>query len=79
MYVRSNREAFHSLQRRELGMQESVIVVGVGMIPFTEPGSNEPYPIMATKAARAALYDARIGYDLVQQAYVGYVYGAAAV
>ena len=45
------------------------------MIPFTKPGANEPYPQMAAKATRAALTDAGIGYELVQQAYVGYVYG----
>jgi acetyl-CoA acetyltransferase len=45
------------------------------MIPFTKPGANEPYPRMAAKATRQALADAGIGYELVQQAYVGYVYG----
>ena len=50
-------------------------VAGVGMIPFTKPGANEPYPQMAAKATRQALADAGIGYELVQQAYVGYVYG----
>ena len=56
-------------------MSRNVFVTGVGMIPFTKPGANEPYPQMAAKAARQALADAGIGYDLVQQAYVGYVYG----
>ena len=56
-------------------MSRDVIVAGVGMIPFTKPGANEPYPQMASKAARAALSDAGIGYEFVQQAYVGYVYG----
>lgn len=45
------------------------------MIAFTKPGANEPYPQMSAKATRAALADAGIGYELVQQAYVGYVYG----
>lgn len=53
----------------------TVYVSGVGMIPFTKPGKNEPYPIMASKAVRAALADAGIGYEQVQQAYAGYVYG----
>lgn len=56
-------------------MSRSVYVAGVGMIPFAKPGANEPYPQMAAKATRQALTDAGIGYDFVQQAYVGYVYG----
>jgi len=53
----------------------AVIVAGVGMIEFTKPGANEPYPVMASTAARGALGDAGIDYTAVQQAYVGYVYG----
>jgi len=45
------------------------------MIPFVKPGANEPYPVMGAAAGRLALADAGIGYDAVQQAYVGYVYG----
>ncbi|MES2911507.1 MAG: lipid-transfer protein [Pseudomonadota bacterium] len=56
-------------------MSHDVFVTGVGMIPFTKPGANEPYPQMAAKAVGQALADAGIGYELVQQAYVGYVYG----
>src|SRR5262245_1995120 len=56
-------------------MNRDVIVAGVGMIPFTKPGANEPYPVMASKATLLALGDAGIAYDKVQQAYVGYVYG----
>ena len=56
-------------------MRHDVFVTGVGMIPFTKPGANLPYPQMAAEATRAALADAGIGYGLVQQAYVGYVYG----
>ncbi len=56
-------------------MSQDVFVTGVGMIPFTKPGANEPYPLMAATAVRAALADAGIGYESVQQAYVGYVYG----
>jgi acetyl-CoA acetyltransferase len=56
-------------------MSRDVVVAGVGMIPFTKPGANEPYPQMAAKATRAALADAGIGFELLQQAYVGYVYG----
>lgn len=56
-------------------MTSSVIVAGVGMIPFTKPGASEPYPVMAAKAIRAALANAGVEYDKVQQAYAGYVYG----
>ena len=56
-------------------MSRDVFVAGIGMIPFTKPGTNEPYPQMAAKATGLALADAGIGYELVQQAYVGYVYG----
>jgi acetyl-CoA acetyltransferase len=56
-------------------MSRDVYVAGVGMIPFTKPGANAPYPQMAARATHAALTDAGITYDQVQQAYVGYVYG----
>ena len=56
-------------------MQRPVHVVGVGMIPFTKPGASEPYTVMGAKAAQLALADAGVAYGLVQQAYVGYVYG----
>lgn len=56
-------------------MSRDVFVGGVGMIPFTKPGASEPYQQMAAKATRQALTDAGIGYERVQQAYVGYVYG----
>jgi len=56
-------------------MTEAVHVVGVGMIPFTKPGANEPYPTMAARAVRGALADSALSYAAIQQAYVGYVYG----
>ncbi|PHM21147.1 MAG: lipid-transfer protein [Curvibacter sp. PD_MW3] len=56
-------------------MSRDVYVAGVGMIPFTKPGANLPYPQMAAQATQAALTDAGIGYEHMQQAYVGYVYG----
>ena len=55
--------------------QRAVHVVGVGMIPFTKPGASESYNIMGARAARLALDDAGVPYALVEQAYVGYVYG----
>ena len=56
-------------------MTSNVCVAGVGMVPFMKPGANESYPVMASKAVLAALADAGIGYNDIQQAYVGYVYG----
>ena len=56
-------------------MTQAVHVVGVGMIPFTKPGASEDYAEMGAKAARIALTDAGIAYPLVDQAYVGYVFG----
>ena len=53
----------------------AVQVAGVGMIPFSKPGDHEPYHVMAASAGRAALADAGIAYERVQQAYAGYVYG----
>jgi len=53
----------------------SIVVAGVGMIPFKKPGASDSYVEMGAQAARLALADAGLPYDLVQQAYVGYVYG----
>ena len=55
--------------------KRAVHVVGVGMVPFTKPGASESYNLMGAQAARLALDDAGVDYALVQQAYVGYVYG----
>ena len=56
-------------------MKNSVLVVGVGMVPFAKPSNSAPYPEMAANALRLALQDAGLHYADVQQAYVGYVYG----
>jgi sterol carrier protein 2 len=56
-------------------MSHKVYVSGVGMIPFAKPGASASYDVMGATAGRLALQDAGIGYDDVQQAYVGYVYG----
>ena len=56
-------------------MTSRVVVAGVGMIPFAKPGASAPYYEMGAEAGRRALADAGIGYDCVQQAYAGYVYG----
>jgi acetyl-CoA acyltransferase len=51
-------------------------VIGVGMTDFAKPGSREwTYPEMVAEAGGAALADAGIAYDAVQQACVGYAHG----
>lgn len=56
-------------------MSRTVIVTGVGMVPFTKPGKSDPYTVMASSAARAALGDAGVAYEQAEQVYVGFVYG----
>ncbi|WP_042885510.1 lipid-transfer protein [Cupriavidus necator] len=56
-------------------MNEKVIVAGVGMIPFLKPGASKNYFEMGADAVRLALADAGIGYEQLQEAYAGYVYG----
>ena len=57
-------------------MGRKVFVVGVGMTKFEKPGSREwDYPDMGKEAGEKALADARIPYDSVEQACVGYCYG----
>jgi sterol carrier protein 2 len=56
--------------------ENRTFVVGVGMTSFSKPGTKEgDYPDWAREAGQAALADAGIAYDLVEQAYAGYVYG----
>src|SRR4051794_26561247 len=51
-------------------------VIGVGMTKFDKPGTKEgDYPDWAKEAGEKALADAGIGYDKVEEAYVGYCYG----
>jgi acetyl-CoA acetyltransferase len=56
-------------------MARRVNVIGVGMTKFAKPGQSEDYHVMAAKAAGAALEDAKVPYDAIEQAYAGYVYG----
>lgn len=56
-------------------MSDSVRIAGVGMVKFAKPGKSEMYDVMGAKAAQAALEDADLAYDEVQQAYVGFVSG----
>jgi acetyl-CoA acetyltransferase len=52
----------------------SVYVAGVGMTRFHKPGTMD-YPALTREAAEAALADAGVRYEQIQQAFVGYVYG----
>ncbi|MFL6171614.1 MAG: lipid-transfer protein [Marmoricola sp.] len=57
-------------------MTQRTYVVGVGMTKFEKPGSREwDYPDMAREAGSAALVDAGVDYEEIEQAHVGYVYG----
>ena len=56
-------------------MGRRVNVIGVGMTKFAKPGASEDYNVMATKAARAALADAKVDFADVEQAFAGYVFG----
>ncbi len=56
-------------------MGRKVNVIGVGMTKFAKPGASEDYHVMASKAAKAALADAGVKYEDIQQAYAGYVFG----
>ncbi|MEZ4308357.1 MAG: lipid-transfer protein [Polyangiaceae bacterium] len=56
-------------------MGRRVNVIGVGMVKFQKPGASEDYNVMAAKAARTALADAKVDYADVEQAYAGYVFG----
>ena len=51
-----------------------VCVAGVGMTKFHKPGTMD-YPPLTLEAGSAALADAGVRYEEIQQAYVGYVYG----
>jgi acetyl-CoA acyltransferase len=54
-----------------------VFIVGVGMTKFEKPGVrlDWDYPDMAKEAGTKALEDAGIGFDLIDEAHVGFMYG----
>ncbi|MFP5383896.1 MAG: lipid-transfer protein [Gammaproteobacteria bacterium] len=56
-------------------MSKKVYVIGVGMTKFTKPGDGPDYHEAGKEAILEALADAGVGYDKVQQAWTGYVYG----
>ncbi|MFJ7078984.1 lipid-transfer protein [Streptomyces sp. NPDC098781] len=59
-----------------VGTVNRTFVIGVGMTRFEKPGTKKgDYPDWAREAGVAALTDASLGYDAVDQAYIGYCYG----
>lgn len=53
-----------------------VFVIGVGMTPFTRPGSSgKDYPELVGDAVNEALTDCGLKYTDIQQAAVGYLVG----
>ncbi|WP_044872739.1 acetyl-CoA acetyltransferase [Pseudomonas sp. LFM046] len=54
-------------------MADSVLVAGVGMTPFVPLGTCDSTAALAGRAIRAALEDARIDYDLVDQVFTSCV------
>ena len=56
-------------------MSRRVNVIGVGMTKFQKPGASDDYNVMAAKAITAAIEDAKVKFDDVEQAFAGYVYG----
>ena len=56
-------------------MGRRVNVIGVGMVKFEKPGASEEYDVMASKAARSAIADAKVDFKEIEQAFAGYVYG----
>ena len=56
-------------------MSRRVNVIGVGMTKFQKPGASDDYNVMAAKAITAAIEDAKVKFEDVEQAFAGYVYG----
>ena len=56
-------------------MTDKVHVLGVGMVKFAKPGKSDDYNVMAAGAIRAAIADAGVDFDDIEQAFAGYVYG----
>jgi acetyl-CoA C-acetyltransferase len=55
-------------------MNPQVLIAGVGMVPFRHPRQSDPYDVMAEAAVHAALEDAQLDYELVDQAFASFVY-----
>lgn len=58
-------------------MVESVLIAGVGMTPFVPLSARDSAVALAGRAVRAALDDARIDFDLVDQVFTSCVHSEA--
>src|SRR4051794_21461756 len=57
-------------------MGQTVYVAGVGMTKFEKPGARDwDYPDMVREAGEAALQDAGVAFDAIEQIAASYVYG----
>jgi sterol carrier protein 2 len=63
------------LNIRRIKMKRKVYVVGVGMTKFVKPNTGGDYPEFAKAAALAAIKDAGVKYEDIQQAICAYVAG----
>lgn len=63
-----------------MSQRTKVYIIGVGMTKFEKPGKRTDfdYPVMVKEAVTKALQDAKVSYDNVKAACVGYVYGDSA-
>ncbi|XP_033183057.1 sterol carrier protein X-related thiolase [Bombus vancouverensis nearcticus] len=63
-----------------MSQRTKVYIIGVGMTKFEKPGKRTDfdYPVMVKEAVTKALEDAKVSYDNVKAACVGYVYGDSA-
>ncbi|MBK5351443.1 acetyl-CoA acetyltransferase [Pseudomonas sp. TH41] len=60
-------------------MSERVLIAGAGMVPFLPLGGCDSHAALAGQAIRAALADARIDYDLVDQVFTACVHGESGI
>jgi acetyl-CoA C-acetyltransferase len=60
-------------------MSEKVLIAGAAMVPFLPLGGSDSHAALAGQAIRAALADARIDYDLVDQVFTSCVHAEAGV
>lgn len=56
----------------------SVVIAGVGLVPFRTPSRSDTYDVMGEQAIRLALADAGLDVGDLDQAFAGYVYADSA-
>ncbi len=60
-------------------MSVKVLIAGAAMVPFLPLGGSDSHAALAGQAIRAALADARIDYDLVDQVFTSCVHAEAGI